>query len=189
MVRAMKFEQHKSPNVGSKIKLHSLIVLHYTASSNFDSTVTWLTSKQARASAHLVVGRDGRVAQLVPFDVVAWHAGASTWPNATPVNRFSIGIEMVNLGPLELKNGVYRSVATGTVVPKEDVFEGKHKNGASYQFWQKYTDVQVAKVEELIGFLKTLYPTITQVVGHDDVSPGRKQDPGPGWVRLLPRDL
>jgi len=37
------------------------LVFHYTAGRNAQSSVNWLTNPDASASAHLVVGRDGKV--------------------------------------------------------------------------------------------------------------------------------
>lgn len=47
-----------------------------------------------RVSAHLLVRRDGELVQFVPFQLRAWHAGASQYEGRTACNDFSIGIEM-----------------------------------------------------------------------------------------------
>lgn len=73
---AVAFEQ--SPNVGGSIQ-PKFLVLHFTAGRSAQESVDWLKSKNAKASAHVVIGRDGSVTQLVPFDRIAWHAGASSW--------------------------------------------------------------------------------------------------------------
>lgn len=63
------------------------IVEHHTV-GNWDSAVDTLSGKTARrASAHFLVGRDGRVAQLVSLADIAWHAGNWNW------NVRSVGIE------------------------------------------------------------------------------------------------
>ncbi len=54
-----------------------------------------------------------------------------------------------------------------------------------------YTDSQYEALLALIGVLRRRYP-IADVVGHSDIAPGRKTDPGPSfdWMRLraaLPR--
>jgi len=43
-----------------------------------------------------------------------------------------------------------------------------------------YTDIQYKKLQEIIKVLKKLYPDITdhRIVGHSDIAPGRKTDPG-----------
>jgi AmpD protein len=51
-----------------------------------------------------------------------------------------------------------------------------------------YTDIQYKKLKEIIKILKKLYPEITdsRIVGHSDIAPGRKTDPGPlfDWSRI-----
>lgn len=51
-----------------------------------------------------------------------------------------------------------------------------------------YNDVQYARLAELIAALMKSYPAITsdRIVGHCDIAPGRKTDPGPSfdWPRL-----
>jgi AmpD protein len=45
-------------------------------------------------SAHLLIERDGRMTQFVPFDRRAWHAGRSCFQGREACNDFSIGIEL-----------------------------------------------------------------------------------------------
>lgn len=45
-------------------------------------------------SAHLLIDREGRVTQFVPFDKRAWHAGRSCYAGRENCNDFSIGIEL-----------------------------------------------------------------------------------------------
>lgn len=51
-----------------------------------------------------------------------------------------------------------------------------------------FTEAQYAALNELIGWLRRVHPTIAPdgVVGHEHVSPGRKFDPGPtfDWARI-----
>ncbi len=47
-----------------------------------------------RVSAHLLIDRDGRLTQFVPFDRRAWHAGRSRFGDREACNDFSIGIEL-----------------------------------------------------------------------------------------------
>jgi hypothetical protein len=63
-----------------------MVVVHVTEGS-YDATISWFRNRKARAAANYVVGRDGRIAHMVPDSVVAWHAG-----NAY-VNAHSIGVE------------------------------------------------------------------------------------------------
>lgn len=47
-----------------------------------------------RVSAHLLIRRDGRLQQFVPFHKRAWHAGVSCWDGRERCNDFTIGIEL-----------------------------------------------------------------------------------------------
>ena len=47
-----------------------------------------------RVSAHVLVRRDGRIVQYVPFGRRAWHAGVSHWKGRERCNDFSVGIEL-----------------------------------------------------------------------------------------------
>ena len=53
-----------------------------------------------------------------------------------------------------------------------------------------FSDAQYACLNELAGCLMAGYPAITRqrIVGHSDIAPGRKTDPGPhfDWQRLAP---
>ena len=63
------------------------IVEHHTVGS-WESSVRTLSGKTTRpASAHFLVGRDGRIAQFVSLADIAWHAGNWGW------NVRSVGIE------------------------------------------------------------------------------------------------
>jgi N-acetyl-anhydromuramyl-L-alanine amidase AmpD len=62
------------------------VVIHATE-GHFVGSVRWLRNPRSHGSAHFVVSRDGRVAQLVSVTDVAWHAGNNYW------NRHSIGVE------------------------------------------------------------------------------------------------
>lgn len=160
-----------SPNQGGTIQ-PTVIVLHYTASGGKDGKgdASYLSRAESRASAHVVVGRDGSIDQIVPFNKKAWHAGKSSWEGRDNVNDFSIGIEIDNWG--WLTNGKSH---TGEVVPEEFRFTGT-RSGKSQ--WEKYREVQLQAVEEVVKAICDNYP-ITDIVGHEDIAPGRKQDPGP----------
>jgi AmpD protein len=105
-----------------------------------------------RVSAHLLVRRDGRLVQYVPFDRRAWHAGRSSWQGREACNDYSIGIEC----------------------------EGADE--------MPYEPAQYATLRGLLPVLSAAYPRITpdRIVGHSDVAPGRKTDPGPSfdWVQV-----
>ncbi|WP_144395324.1 N-acetylmuramoyl-L-alanine amidase [Pleionea sediminis] len=169
---------HESINVGEVMEsLPSAIVIHYSGNDSLAGTVNWLCDKQARASAHVVVGEEGEMAQLVPFNQVAWHAGKSKYKGKSNFNNFSIGIELVNPGKLVRVGDEYQAWF-GKTYPASRVVKVETKN--SQEYWCSYSIPQIQALKELILVLKRHYP-INMLVGHEEISPGRKVDPGPAF--------
>ena len=171
----------ESPNTSGKFdaNLPDTIVIHFTAGSSAQSSAKWLCNPQAKASAHVVVGKKGEIIQLVPFDTIAWHAGKSSWDNRVGLNKYSIGIEIDNPGRLEKRqNGFYTYF--GSVIEDNLVIEAIHRNEHKPTYWCAYTENQILAVRDLCWLLKQTYP-IETIVGHEEISPGRKIDPGPAF--------
>ena len=168
----------RSPNQGGALAPRYL-VMHYTAGASAESSIRHMIKKQAKASAHLVVGRDGMLTQLVPFNRVAWHAGRSRWNGLVGFNQYSIGIELDNAGPLEKGPAGWRSWF-GRVYADEDVVVATHKFDDIERGWHNYPEVQIAAALDAAEAIVDRYG-ITEIVGHDDIAPERKQDPGPAF--------
>jgi N-acetylmuramoyl-L-alanine amidase len=81
------------------IRKPNFVILHHTAQKSTDQTIRTFTVKgQSQVSAHYVVGRDGKVVQMVNDLLRAHHAGIGRWGNDTDLNSSSIGIEIDNDG-------------------------------------------------------------------------------------------
>ncbi len=65
-------------------------------------------------------------------------------------------------------------------MPDEHVVIAQHKHGDIEQAWEAYTSEQITMVEALCVALMEAYP-IKEIVGHDDIAPQRKKDPGPAF--------
>lgn len=91
-----------SPNFDRRTRRISMIVLHYTATWHLREALNALCNgkSRSRVSAHYVVDVDGAIYRLVDESKRAWHAGVSRWKGLDDVNSSSIGIEIVNRGPL-----------------------------------------------------------------------------------------
>lgn len=159
-----------SPNVGKDFK-PLYIVLHFTATAGLSSPLNWLTNKVAKVSSQLVLARDGKVWQLAPLNKVCWHAGKSEWKGLSGLNSYSIGIEQVNAGQLSKKDGKYYSVDK-VLIPDcaVKIVDGKA--------WHTYTAEQIAECKLICEALAAHYK-IKEVVGHEEIAPKRKTDPGP----------
>jgi len=170
----------KSPNIDVPLQERLFVVMHYTGGASFSASVAWLTSKSSAVSAHLVIGRDGEVAQLVPFDLRAWHAGTSAWKGYTGINNYSIGIELDNAGMMKRSGSQWVSTF-GRVYPDAEVLAAPHKSVPNVIYgWHNYTEAQLKSAAEVVAALVKAYG-IQEIIGHDDVATGRKWDPGPAF--------
>ncbi len=135
------------------------IVMHYTAMDD-EGSARVLTQKEVSAHYLVQTYHDNNIQLLVPEYERAWHAGVSYWRGKENLNDTSIGIEIVN-----------------------DGYTGDRDN---MEFFY-YPDHQIKKVAVLTQDLVKRYEILPQnVIGHSDVAPDRKQDPGPlfPWKKL-----
>jgi N-acetylmuramoyl-L-alanine amidase len=167
-----------TPNKGGIIKPRWL-VMHYTAGRSAAESIGWLANAQAKASAHVVIDKKGAITQMVAFNQKAWHAGESTWKGVNGLNSHSIGIELDGFGMLTGGPGKWKFLEIS--VPDSDVLIAAHRNepGVS-RAWAKYPPAQVAAALELAKLLVRSYG-LEDVIGHDDIAPKRKTDPGPAF--------
>ncbi len=172
------YEYRESPNRSGVMK-PTYLVVHFTAGHTAASSINWLTNADAKASAHLVIGRDGSINQLVPFNRIAWHAGMSRWEGLTGMNSHSIGIELDNAGILTRQGEKWKAWFGGEYGDNE-VIEAVHKNENQIRAWHGYTEKQISSALEVGRLLVRRYK-LKDVVGHDDIAPGRKKDPGPAF--------
>lgn len=151
--------RHASASQDERI---AFLILHYTDEDDAHS-LRLLTEPAYKVSAHYLVPRDTDqsplpIYRLVPDSRRAWHAGRSRWQQYAGLNASSLGIEIVNLG----------------------YDEQQAQLPAQLRHWQPYTPAQIAAVGALGRELIQRYRIPpTQVLGHSDVAPERKQDPGP----------
>ncbi len=174
-----------------KFTLLDTLVIHYTRGGSGKGSAEWLHHGDVEASAHVVIDRGDSsgdepvsIYQLVPFDTIAWHAGRSS--TVTPegerrdgLNRYSIGIELDNAGRLTKTGGGYQS-EFGRLYPKHETFYGTHKLEPQPSYWHTFTEKQLDRLTELSRLLARRY-SLRYILGHDDVAPSRKRDPGPAF--------
>ena len=122
-----------TPNKGGIFFFFSprYLIMHYTAATTGQSAINWFANKAAKASAHLLIGRDGTITQFAPFNTVTWHAGDSQWAGLAGLNKHSIGIELVNAGRLQKTSGNFVCAVDKRVVPDNEVMSARHKNEQS----------------------------------------------------------
>ncbi|GIZ50382.1 N-acetylmuramoyl-L-alanine amidase [Noviherbaspirillum aridicola] len=134
------------------------VILHYT---HGDLARSFRTLTEGRVSSHyLLSDRPAAIYQLVDEDRRAWHAGDSAWNKDTQLNFSSIGIELVNGGYADTPQG---------------------------RLWHPYTEEQITLLIDLLKQIVARHRIAPEhILGHSDIAPGRKVDPGPlfPWERL-----
>lgn len=161
------------------------IVMHYTASTTLSSAVRYLSNPKNEVSAHLIIDKNGDIVQLVPFNIQAWHAGKSQYNNDIHINKYSIGIELVNAGKLTLIGKNYYTTL-GTQIPQEQVVIHKSEDNI-LSYWHSYPEEQISSLMQVCKLLKQDYPQIEEIIGHSDIT-NRKIDPGKAfpWEQIKP---
>ncbi|HJP29148.1 MAG: N-acetylmuramoyl-L-alanine amidase [Candidatus Latescibacteria bacterium] len=190
-------EHRTSPNHGGPFPSGApdTLVLHFTAGDHVDWAIDRLCDPTPgqRVSSHLVVSRSSAITQLLPLDTIAWHAGRSTWHGRTEFNGFSLGIEIDNAGRL-LPQGESFVSWKGTEYAAADAVRGIHRNESESSWWHRYPQAQLEAIETLCRLLIDRYGIHT-ILGHEEISPQRKDDPGPAFPldemrrRLLPESV
>lgn len=86
-------------SVNFGIRKPNYVILHHTAQDSAAQTIkTFTTKTKEETSAHYLIGKDGKVTQMVNDYLRANHAGVAKWGNETDLNSCSIGIELDNKG-------------------------------------------------------------------------------------------
>jgi N-acetylmuramoyl-L-alanine amidase len=192
--RLVNAEFKQTENVGKPFEggLPDTIVIHFTAGGSLESAVNTLCDPKSSASAHLVIGRDGKIVQLAGFNIVTWHAGKSSMKEPSGnvrsgINQYSIGIEIDNAGLLKKKEDGSFVTWFGKNIPNNEVVSGIHRNESVSKFWHAYTEKQIELVYDICESLIAFYG-IKYIVGHEEIAPVRKSDPGPAFPLDKMRD-
>lgn len=164
---------------GSPMNVRRFLVIHFTSGASAQSSINfWKTPDAKGASAHLVIERDGTVIQCRPFNMTCGHAGKSRWKGFEGLNSCAIGIELANAGDDAKLAGKWS---------KLPLFKARHKNGGPVTDWEAYPEEQIAACIEVAKALVARYK-LDDVIGHDDIAPDRKNDPGPAFPMGKLRD-
>jgi N-acetylmuramoyl-L-alanine amidase len=154
------------------------IIMHCTATASpFERNVAAMSSEEYKAAVHLLIGRAGEIHQFVPFNKAGGHCGKNHWHDVYHnMDRHSIGIEMLNGGPLNSNDQgeFYKSSGGITyIIPIEDrVF-------INNKWWQIYPQAQLDAAHAVGQLLIQHYPEIKDVLGHNEINPTwRPNDPG-----------
>jgi len=181
-------QQRPSPHHGGVI-VPRFIVIHYTAGGGASGSADAL--QRLGLSAHLILDRDGSFIQTVDCNQRAFHAGESEWMGFTDLNSHSIGIEVSNYGWLNPRpGGTFQRPGETPVFQADQVIVADHPNGWPKGYgWEIYPPQQIDALLAVCQEILRVYPGILDIVGHDQIAPKRKQDPGPAMPTRRLRHL
>ncbi len=154
----------EGPPARSQDSRVQFLILHFT-NEGWEDSLRILT-EQGVSSHYLVRESPVEVHRLVDESRRAFHAGVSSWKGQTQLNAASIGIEIVNAGDHPGPDGTLQ--------------------------YAPYPEAQVEAVIALVREITTRHGIRPdRVLGHSDIAPQRKVDPGPlfPWKRLAEAGL
>lgn len=152
--------RHSSRGQDSRVLF---LVIHYTV-ADLPLSIKVLT--QHDVSAHYLISDEAppRILRLVPEERRAWHSGLSAWKGHSQLNAGSIGIEIVHPG--------FRLGPDG-----ERIY---------VPFPQRQIDALIPLVRDVVA-RHQIRPE--RILGHGEVSPQLKHDPGPTFPWKLLSEL
>jgi N-acetyl-anhydromuramyl-L-alanine amidase AmpD len=156
----------------------NFVVMHITTGTQVQSSIHHFQSEGSCVSAHLVIGRDGRVIQMVPFNHAAYHSGSGVWEGKGGINDHSIGIEVDNAGKLTHKrDGSY--ARRTTIIPEDQVEWVRHWKSSTERPWHKFSPIQLDVTKSIVVALNDHYEKIDELLEHERISLKIRSDPGP----------
>lgn len=155
-------------------------VVHFTAGGSAEASFQYGLKK---GFCFFVISEDGAIHQAFPLNCWGYHAGESFHSKlGNGVSKYLVGIEVSNPGKLIKKpDGSYETWFGKRVDPKIVRYYPKQTKNIEAGYYAAFTDAQEASLKKLLRWLKENNPSVFQydlIVGHDEVAPGRKNDPG-----------
>lgn len=84
--------------VNFNLRKPNYVIIHHTAQNSVEQTLKTFTLSKSQVSAHYLIGKDGKVYQLLNDYLRAWHGGVAKWGSTSDINSNAIGIELDNNG-------------------------------------------------------------------------------------------
>lgn len=138
------------------------ICLHFTV-GNIMSDIATLTKADTHVSVSYVVDRSGNIYELFPDSYWSYHLGSGAVGGNAAVSKQSIGIEISNYGPLDMKDGKLVD-AYGNVYCRESETGLYHRHDyRGKKYFASMSDVQIAATASLVRYLCDVHgiPAVT----------------------------
>ncbi len=166
------------------------LVVHHTAGHQDKLGKSGVAYGREQGHLYLYMDMHGKIFQAFPLNKWGYHAGKSSYPGlGSGVSAKLVGLEVAAAGKLDRAGSGWKTY-WGKPLPKEQVREIPKKNANQQPgAYQRYTAAQEASIIELCLWLKKNNPAVFNfdyVLGHDEVAPTRKNDPGGSLSMTMP---
>jgi len=172
----------------SRISELECAVIHYTAGVGTlrPRIAAWAANSEVQSSTHLAISRTPSresTLQLAPLTARTWHAGASVYRGRPGVNRFSVGVDLDNVGFLTKTGSGFNTWAGNTYRGPAPFVDATGKP------WEPYTEETILELCRVIGILLDRFPILRnapeRLTGHENIKQG-KSDPGRAFDQHWP---
>lgn len=179
VVKGVKYKTHGKFKTKSG-KARGLVV-HYTVSGRSQAAAKNVVAYLAKEGLGCPVMDENGVIYIPEgfnwLTDVAYHAGVSSWKGVSGISAYCIGMEICNWGTAGKEKGV-----------KDLRLQASKKENIKPGTYQMYTEAQEKALVNLCLWLKAKCPEFDfdWVVGHDEIAPTRKSDPGASLSMTMP---
>lgn len=181
------------------------IVLHYTL-GYLKGDVAGLTQPDYHVSVPFLIGRNGTIYNLFYSAYWAYHLGPGAVGGNATRSKETIGIELSNIGPLNLTSKGMNTYYTSTYCEREQQDAYVHNPFRRFAYYATFTDAQYESLVVLLRYLTSKYSIdrkfldepdryetqnntagVGGIVSHVNYRKSGKEDIGPAfdWDRLL----
>ena len=168
-------------------KYPSGLIVHWTAGHR-NGLKAGMDFMRSSGMLYLLIDKDGDLGQSDPLNYHGYHAGNSSHPSVKGyVSDDFAGVELQAAGNLRAHGGHYYPWWDNgkndpkNRIPHEEVITVSARDNIAAGHYHLYTIAQMNALRKLVAWLYLNNPevfSIDRVLGHDEVSPKRKTDPG-----------
>lgn len=159
------------------------LVVHYTVSGSSKANAKGVLSYMCKKGLGCpVMDENGVIFIPENMDIMsdyAYHAGTSRWNGQSGMSRYFMGIEICSWGKLNKK----------TELKAKDMRHVKAEANIKAGTYEPYTKAQEESLKNLILWMLDVNPEfkVDNIVGHDEIAPERKSDPGGSLSLSMPK--